>query len=281
MESMNTINGTLAIDRSREGYFLRKLAVALFCLFFFMSSAVAQVGEHRNDFAIGASGGYVMSSIRFLPKISQSQHGGATAGLTVRYTCEKYFKSICAIVGEVNVAQIGWKENIMSSNDQPVPVRDPQTGEVVQNMFEEYSRDMTYIQIPVFARLGWGRERKGFQAFFQVGPQLSYNLSEKTRMNFDRDHPNMEWGGRVSPVVKQYYMPIENRFDYGVAGGLGLEYSHRKIGHFMLEGRYYYGLGNIYGNSKRDYFAASNFQNIVVKLSYLFDVSKTRNPKIK
>ena len=82
-------------------------------------------------------------------------------------------------------------------------------------------------------------------------------------------------------MVKQYHMPIENRFDYGIAGGLGVEFSNRHIGHIMLEGRYYYGLGNIYGNSKRDYFASSNFQTIVVKMSYLFDISRTKNDKIK
>ena len=35
---------------------------------------------------------------------------------------------------------------------------------------------------------------------------------------------------------------------------------------------YYYGLGNIYGDSKRDYFARSNHSNIVVKLAWLFDI---------
>lgn len=55
-----------------------------------------------------------------------------------------------------------------------------------------------------------------------------------------------------------------------------MEYSIPKVGHFLLEGRYYYGLGNIYGNSKRDYFAKSNIGNIVIKLTYLFDITKTK-----
>ena len=76
-------------------------------------------------------------------------------------------------------------------------------------------------------------------------------------------------------------MAVENKVDYGISAGLGLEFSHPKVGHFLLEGRYYYGLGNLYGNSKRDYFAISNQQTIMVKLSYLFDVFKTRNPIIK
>lgn len=246
-----------------------------------VATATAQVGEYRRDFAVGVNGGYAMSSVRFLPRIPQSQQGGLTAGLTWRYTCEKYFKSICAIVGEVNFVQSGWKENILNSRDEPVAIIDPESGNPIEGTTEEYSRRMNYVQIPVFARLGWGRERKGVQFFFQVGPQISYNLSDSQKANFNLDHPNTLIGGRSSKVVRQYHMPIENRFDYGIAGGLGLEVSLNKVGHILLEGRYYYGLGNIYGNSKRDYFAASNFQNIIVKMSYLFDITRTNNPKIK
>ena len=55
-----------------------------------------------------------------------------------------------------------------------------------------------------------------------------------------------------------------------------MEYSIPKVGHFLLEGRYYYGLGNIYGDSKRDYFGSSNFGNIIIKAAYLFDITKTK-----
>ena len=72
-------------------------------------------------------------------------------------------------------------------------------------------------------------------------------------------------------------MPVEKKFDYGIAVGLGTEYSHPRIGHFLLEGRYYFGLGDIYGNSKRDYFGKSNLGNIVIKATYLFDITGRRS----
>ena len=78
-----------------------------------------------------------------------------------------------------------------------------------------------------------------------------------------------------------YHMPVENTLDYCISGGLVLEFSIPHFGHFMIEGRYYFGLGNIYGNSKRDYFAKSNFGNIVIKATYLFDLVRTKNPAIK
>ena len=60
-----------------------------------------------------------------------------------------------------------------------------------------------------------------------------------------------------------------------------MEYSHPKLGHFLLEGRYYYGLGDMYNNSKADYFGRSNFGQIVIKATWLFDIVRTKNNKIK
>ena len=77
-------------------------------------------------------------------------------------------------------------------------------------------------------------------------------------------------------MVAQDTMAVENKFDYGIAVGLGAEYSIPKAGHILLEGRYYYGLGNLYGDTKRDFFGSSNFGNIVIKLTYLFDITKTK-----
>lgn len=256
-----------------------RFLVILITYHFSLISSFAQVGDHRSELAVGVSGGVAMSRIGFLPKIPQSMHNGATGGIVLRYTSEKYFKSICAIVAEVNYAQMGWKESILTEADEPVI--NAETG-----LAEEYQRNINYLQVPVFARLGWGRERRGMQAFFQAGPQVGYYLSESTKANFDIENPNLYdrmslISSSVDRASDMYHKPVENKLDYGIAAGLGLEFSHPAIGHIMLEGRYYYGLGNIYGNTKRDYFAISNYSTIYIKMSYLFDIARTKNPKIK
>jgi hypothetical protein len=237
-----------------------------------VSPVYAQVGEYRNDFAIGGGAGVTLTSVNFQPKVPQDQLQGRMAGITLRYTGEKYFSSICSVVAEANFAQMGWKESILDKEDQPVMRLDADEP-------EQYERQLTYFQVPVFARLGWGRERRGFQFFFQVGPQIGFLQSEKTKKNFEIAYRNVEQ--RTSQVIAQDTMAVEHSFDYGIAGGVGLEFSHPKVGHFLLEGRYYYGLGNLYGNSKRDYFAISNMQSIIIKLSYLFDITRVKNSKIK
>lgn len=218
-----------------------------------------------------------MSNVGFTPEVPQDMHGGLTGGVTLRYTSEKYFKSICAIVAEINYAQVGWKERIQTPNDEPVI-------NAVTGLAESYQRDMTYLQIPVMARMGWGRERRGLQFFAQAGPQVGFFLNEKTKMNFPWESrtPVYEDGsGRTSSIVAQDTMSVEHKIDYGIAGGIGLEFSVNRVGHFLLEGRYYYGLGDIFGNSKRDYFGRSNLSNIVIKMTYLFDITRSKNSKIK
>ena len=147
-------------------------------LFSCATVASAQIGQHRNDFSIGVNGGYTLSNVGFTPKVTQSLLGGTTAGLSWRYVCEKYFSTICSIYGEVNYTQMGWKERILTTDNQPVI-------NAVSGLPEQYSRTLNYLQVPVFAHLAWGKEHSGMQFFFQLGPQFGYLLSEKTTTNFN------------------------------------------------------------------------------------------------
>lgn len=235
---------------------------------------MAQVGEYRNRFSVGASGGYVMNSMGFQPSVLQKMHGGMTMGITGRYTSEKYFSTLCAIQAEVNITKTGWKQNNRTYYN--TPVINPLTG-----VEEKYTRNITYVQIPFLAHLSWGRELKGFNFFINLGPQLGICIADKTSKNYDipftKDNfPEIYTSreGRISNTVAQENMPVENKFDYGIAFGAGLEAHINHVGRFNIEGRYYYGLGNIYGDSKRDYFAKSNHGMIFIKLGYLYDLGK-------
>ena len=231
----------------------------------------AQVGDYRHVWAFGFSGGYALNKVDFMPKVSQDYHVGSTFGITGRYTSEKYFSTICSLQMEVNIAQLGWKESIktLSGND----VINPTTG-----VAEEYKRDITYIQIPFFAHLAWGKERHGVNGFINAGPQLGFYTKDKITKNYDTPYtpdfyPDyVEGETRASTEVAQETMEIEHKFDYGIAVGAGVEWDIKHIGRFSLEGRYYYGLGNLYGDSKMDEFGKSSNGTIYIKLSYLKDI---------
>lgn len=242
------------------------LVVCLMALLWQAVPMRGQIGEYRNVVAVGGSAGWNLANVAFIPKVPQNMMGGPTIGVTARYTTEKYFSSICAIVGEVNISRIGWKEKILDISDQPVTL----ASDTTQALF--YQRKLTYVQIPFIARMGWGKERRGLQFFFQAGPQVGFLIGEKSETNFDLHTPLHN--RRVSSVVAQDTMGVEHKFDFGIMAGAGLEVSLPKVGHFLVEGRYYYGLGNLFGASKRDYFARSNQGVITIKMSYLFDIVK-------
>lgn len=214
----------------------------------------AQVGELRNNLAIGVNGGYNLSSVDFSPTIKQGLQPGYTGGVTLRYTTEKYFSLICAAQLEANFAQRGWNELIDDGSNNT------------------YSRTTNYIEIPFFAHLGWGQEERGLQFFVNAGPQIGIFLSDEEFYGFTQEDP---WNPNKRPnnITSQYGKKVENRLEYGIAGGLGMELK-TQAGNFIIEGRYFFGLSDMYGNAKADPFGRSANTTITGKISYLIDITK-------
>jgi len=220
------------------------LSIALAVLAF---GAPAQVGSPRNMLFIGGNAAIETNSVSFVPKIKQDLHLQPSFGLTLRHTTEKYFFLVCGMQTELNCSVRGWTELIEDG-----------TG-------NEYSRIANYIDLPFMAHLGFGREVRGFQGFLNAGPQISYLLSEK-EIYGGKEPWNTAY--RPNSVTEQYGKDIENKLDYGITAGLGLELN-TGLGVFGIEGRYYFGLGNIFGITKKDYFARCANGTISVRASYL------------
>ena len=238
---------------------LRHVRLLLFHQHFLFSlPAFSQVGEPRHSIAVGFSGGVVLNSVGFDPTIKQQQHVAPTLGVVARFTSEKYFSTYCALQVELNYAQLGSKANVLNAQSQPLPDR--------------YSRHMHYIQLPVLARMAWGKEYKGWMGYFLAGPQLGYCLAESSERSEFTLNGNGE-PDRPNGMFAQYDMAIDKRFDYGITAGAGVELS-TAAGRILLEGRYYYGLSDIFNNSKKDVFGRSNNGTIVAKITYLFDIRK-------
>ena len=98
-----------------------KIFAILIPLLFVCLGASAQIGEHRSELSIGVTGGMSMNSIDFDPTIKQKSLMAFTGGIAMRYTCEKYFSTVCALQIELNYTQLGWKEDISSRAGEPLP----------------------------------------------------------------------------------------------------------------------------------------------------------------
>lgn len=235
-----------------------KPQLLLFSLVLFSVGMQAQVGKPRTDLSVGPGAGVLMNTVSFTPKVKQSPKLGITTGITARYICERYFNMICGFQTELNYAQAGWKENV-----------DP-TAETYT-----YQRTVHYLQMPLMAHLGFGRERGGAKGFLNIGPQLGYCIGETE--NRGGDWTNHDRKMSYNHATDQHDHPIQKKFEYGIVGGLGLEVSTKKGHRFLLEGRYFFGLSSIFNDSKKDVFSRSANSGISAKVSYLFDVIKTPN----
>ena len=262
---------------------LRRTLLTL-CLMVMALTVTAQVGEYRSEWAFGVSGGVALNRVSFSPTVNQRFHAGPTMGVTARYTCEKYYSIICAFQAELNYSELGWNEKILSYDGTTLPDR--------------YQRHHHYLQLPLLARLALGREHPtqgkpvAASGYLVAGPQIGFCIGESTSQSdtwttrtasiYDDngDVVQAEVPDRANNRYEQYSMPIERRFDYGITGGLGLALA-TPAGDFLLEGRYYFGLYDIFSNSKKDTFARSANGSIMVKLTYLLPYNTFKKKKKK
>ncbi|MDR1723404.1 MAG: PorT family protein [Tannerella sp.] len=188
------------------------------------------------EFAVGASGGATFSSVTFNPKVAQSTLQGVTFGVTGRMTMGEYV----GLQLELNYAGEGWNEKY---DDNPEL---------------HYSRRLNYFQMPFYTRVQFGG--KSVKGFINAGPQIGYFLGESTSENLN--------GATPGKVNEQHNMPLENKFEWGLSGGGGIEI-RTGIGFFLIEGRYAYYFGDIYSTKVKDYFSKASVQVITTKLTYL------------
>lgn len=207
------------------------------------ASAQAQVQDLLSEFWVGAGGGYTMSKASFSPSVRQKNLGGMEMGIAGRYICERYFGMTCGAQVEVNLSQWGWSEFYQDYPDL------------------SYESKQKYVSVPFLAHLAFGKPQ-GFQFFLHLGPEVGFYLGESHKI----DGP---WTSYESLVTMQHGKDVENKFDYGITGGAGVE-MHFKKNSIQLEGRYYYALSDFYKNTKKDYFSRSAHNIITVKLTYMY-----------
>lgn len=230
----------------------KSIIAAITLLLGMASPSMAQIGELRHNFSVGINGGVNFNKVTFDPKIKQNTPMGIIAGLTGRYISEKYFAMICGAQVELNLSKRGWEDLFETADGQ-------------KDLSRSYSREMTYLEVPFLAHLAFGKDR-GVQFFINLGPQVAFliNESEKTE----------GWTAEQITARPEYGKKVENKFDYGIAGGGGLEIRTKRAGNFLLEGRYYFGLADFYKTRKKDDFSRAAHNTISVKLTYLFDITK-------
>lgn len=189
-----------------------------------------------------------MSSVDFMPAVLQTQHFGIHGGISAKYISENHL----GLLLELNYAQRGWTE------DFPV-----------ESGFA-YSRTLHYLEIPFMTHVYFGRK---VRFVINAGPQLGFLLGTSANMN-DALANDIADKKQQNPSIGMQYSSEPRNFDYGIIGGIGMELN-TGVGNIELEGRYYFGLGDVFENRKSKeafYFNRSAHRIIEAKLSYFFKV---------
>lgn len=213
-------------------------------------TSVGTMAQRTYDpkFYLGGKGGVTLSNMAFSPSIKQKMTQGVMFGIVGRYTEEKIF----GLQAELNVEQRGWKEDFEETEF-------------------DYQRKLTYIQLPLMTHIYFGNNK--IKGFINLGPSVGYMISEKITANFDYRNPSaVENFPIANRHVNQMTMDIKNKFDYGICAGGGVEFTVRQKHSIFIEGRYYYGIGNVFSARKKDEFSASRGTSIQVTLGYMFRV---------
>ena len=207
--------------------------------------ATAQV-HYEGTIAVGGKGGVSLSRVNFNPTVQQTMLPGMTAGVMFRYIEENHF----GLVGELNVTQRGWKE-------------------VFDDADYNYSHSFTYLELPIMTHIFFGNQR--VKGFFNLGPEINVMLGDGVKSNFAyQDAADMDYFIHDTRHIEQMTMDINNRLDYGICAGAGMELNLNPKHSLLLEGRFYYGLTDVFPNHKTDIFSGSNSMSITVTLGYFY-----------
>lgn len=220
--------------------------LTLFLILAGITNVSAQT-HYSSNVSIGGKAGMDFSRVFFNPHVTQNMVPGVTLGFTARYIEENHF----GLIGELNFSQRGWAENF-----EGAPYN--------------YSRTLDFVDLCFLAHIYFGGR---VRFFFNAGPQVGYYLGEKVKSNFNPaemqylpDFPN------VNRINYQMLEPTKIKFDYGISASLGAEYNINRKNSISLEGRFYFGLANIFSTKRADNFNASNQMTVSATVGYWFRV---------
>ena len=109
----------------------------------------------------------------------------------------------------------------------------------------------------------------------EMGVTLRY-MSEKyfkmmCGVQMEINYSQRGWSEKIEDGSENTYSRTMNYVEIPLFAHFGMSTG---IGHFLLEGRYYMGLGDFYKSTKKDYFGRSAHSYIGVRAAYLFDITK-------
>lgn len=192
----------------------------------------AAVAAWRPLTLVGVQYGNSWNKVDFSPPVDQSTLAASRIGLQMRYEGEANL----GLQVEVALDGRGWAEEIDS-------------------VAGRYERALQYVDLGLYSHIGIGRGR--VKPFVLLGSYLSFPLSDEETLPTD-------W-----PRMGRYYgEALPRRIQYGLAGGLGVEWVLGRV-RVQLDGRYRSSLGGLYAAGDSG-FTFSNTRGPTAQMAVLY-----------
>ena len=167
---------------------------------------------------------------------SNTFKAGVVAGFSVTHSVIDNF----GITGKALLTQRGAKFKFANTGAAGTPINNV-----------DVTRTLNYLEIPLLARFFLSKEGK-FRPNLFVGPSFGFLFGGTTQT------------GNGDAVKIPAYKNLYNTFDFGLTGGLGLNYEVADETRLLLDARYVHGL------SKVNKIGDSNNQGITVSVGVSF-----------
>ena len=222
--------------------FLYTKVACLVLLFLSLNFTVKAQERIPREIHFGVVGGSNISAYTFHPIIPQRYTGSYTFGVAARYIEEQYF----GLQAELLLTERGFADQWEPNEEVWL-----------------FERKLLYVELPVMAHVYFNLGKRN-QVAIDLGPKLAWFVSDRTNSNLPENYGQS--GTSMGNQYMHHELPIEKKFDYGLQFGLGYEFRISKLLSAQLTGRYYFGLGNLWADSKADYFEQSSNNSFQISL---------------
>ncbi len=210
----------------------------IFCLILF--APVLALGQTL----VGVRGAWGLSGAYIAPTQYQKPvYGNFEAGFIVKHYNLKYI----GFQGELNFVERGYRKPV--------------------NNWAFYKRANTYLELPIFLQ-GKIKYRVSYLVL-NAGCYAAYLIDSKEGDNLN---------GEFNMIEYDFSILRDNRFDYGLLGGLGLGFDIKNVT-LQVEARILYGFGDIYKHSYQGNPTQSPFFSQSVSFGVLYNLSKVKSKR--
>lgn len=179
------------------------------------------VGSASGQTYVGVRGGYGIGNARFVSaKETKNLFGLLSGGVSAKYFSD--IKFVGAVQVDLQYFENGFKYDLLKDSDS------------------SYMRTVNTIELPLMWQPHIYIMNRNGRIFMNLGLNLGYNVSSYE--TYTSKENGVYYEGEY-----EFKLVRDNRFNYGLVGGIGISVFHKRF-EFVAEGRYYYGYSDILKN---------------------------------